>query len=413
MTLFKYTLAFCLFGALLSSCKEKPVTEDTIHVDSISIDPTELSIQVGETYTFTARLSPENATDKAVSWSSINPAVATVSDGTVTAVAEGSSIIIATSHDGGFSARAELTVTSPKTDPGTEPEDKAFSLRVMSFNILQGGKADGSTDQAGHEWGTVRKTPCVNMFKDINPDIIMLQECRREQLKDLKASLSGYTFYSYAKDGVLASGYSKGDATNDASFKNGGQRNVILLRSDMFQLSDWGCFWLSETPDVASTGFGTKGQKITLWLKVQHTASGAICYIFNTHFIPQSYGNAVSPVVDVITPSARVNVEQMKQIITNTKATIFFAGDLNCSNDSEKMAVLNNYLHHAGKDAPQTDNSKTYNGFREDASTWTLLDHIYYENATPILYKVVNSDGYGTRFLSDHFPVYCDFEIKP
>jgi len=407
MSVFKNTLILCLCWALFSSCEEQPVVDDTIHIDSISVTPTELALKVGETGNLLAKLTPDNAKDKSVSWSSTNPDVAVVAVGVVTAVSVGTADIVATSNDGGLSARCTVSVSE------NVPEDKSFQLRVMSFNILQGGKADGTTDQAGHEWSAVRRAPCTNMFKDIDPDVIMLQECRREQLKTLKSDLTGYTFYSYAKDGVLASGYSKGDATNDASFKNGGQRNVIMLRNGMFLLNDWGCFWLSDTPDTPSNGFGTSGQKITLWLKVQHVTSGAEFFIFNTHFIPQTYGNAVSPVVDVITPCARVNVEQMKKIIGDSKATVFFAGDLNSNNASERMDALNNYLHLSATDAPQTDHSMTYNGFREDASTWTLLDHIYYNNATPTFYKVVNSDGYGTRFLSDHFPVYCDFVINP
>lgn len=407
MSVFRFTLALCLCWALFSSCEEKPVADEIIHVDSISVSPSELSLKVGETGTLLAKLTPENAKDKTFTWSSTNPEVAMVAVGVVSAVSVGTADIVATTNDGGLSARCTVSVSE------NVPEDKSFSLRLMTFNILQGGKSDGSTDKEGHEWNTVRKTPCMNMLKDTDPDIVMLQECRREQLKDLKSNMTGYTFYSYAKDGVLASGYSKGDATNDASFKNGGQRNVIMLRNGMFKLDDWGCYWLSDTPSTASTGFGTTGQKITLWLKVQHIISGAEFFIFNTHFIPQTYGNAVTPVVDVITPCARVNVEQMKKVIGDSKATVFFAGDLNSSNDSERMAALNNYLHHAGTDAPQTDHSMTYNGFREDSSTWTLLDHIYYDNAVPKLYKVVNADGYGTRFISDHFPVYCDFVINP
>ncbi|MBO4671109.1 MAG: Ig-like domain-containing protein [Bacteroidales bacterium] len=403
MSFFNNTLVLSLFAALLMACNEKPVEDETIHVRSVSVNPTELSLKVGETGTVSATLVPENATDKAISWSSSNPAVATVADGVVTAVAPGSTNILATSHDSMHSAGCAVNVS----------EDKKFSFRLMTFNILQGGKSDGTTDKEGHEWNTVRKTPCLNMFKDTDPDIIMLQECRREQLKNLKSSMTGYTFYSYAKDGVLASGYTAGDATNDSSFKNGGQRNVILLRTSLFETLEWGRFWLSDTPDTPSNGFGTTGQKITLWLKVRHKGSGAAFYLFNTHFIPQSYGNAVNPVVDVIPPCASVNVAQMKKILGNTNAPVFFAGDLNCSNSSDKMAAVNSYLRHAGMDAPDTDKSMTFNGFRDDATSWTLMDHIYYDNASPKVYKVVNSDGYGTKFISDHFPVYCDFEIQP
>ena len=288
----------------------------------------------------------------------------------------------------------------------------------ISKRPAQGGKKDGSTDQAGHEWSTVRRAPCVKMFNETDPDIIMLQECRREELNDLKADLGGYEYYSYAKDGVLASGYSEGDATNDASFKNGGQRDVIMLRSGMFEMTQWGRFWLSDTPDVPSTGFGTTGQKITLWLKLRHRESNTLFYVFNTHFIPQTYATEAVP--DCISPSGRVNIEQIKAVLGDKTSggkgdcpeTVFFAGDMNAPNTDERMAVVNDYMYCSRVSAPESDNSMTYNGFRTDPATWYNLDHIYYKNATPLVFKVVSGDGYGTRFISDHFPVYSDFRVN-
>ena len=409
-----HLVSVCLMAGFIQSCGEKVPAQTQIHVQSITVSPTELTLQDQTKGTVTATVLPENATDKTVLWSSANTGVATVDNGIVTPVAPGTTDIIAKTADQGLVSKCKVTVTS------SAPEGKAWPLRLMTFNILQGGKADGSTDTAGHEWDAVRKTPCLNMLKEINPDIILLQECRREQLKFLKANLAGYNYFSYAKDGVLASGYSDGDATNDASFKNGGQRNVILLRSSMFEMKEWGRFWLSENPSAPSKGFGTSGQKIKLWLKVRHLAGGFDFYLFNTHFIPQSYGNAVTPVVDVITPCAEVNVKQMKQILGdktvsgkgNDPTIVFFAGDLNSSNTSARMASVNDYLYRAGDLAEKKDESKTFNGFRADRSTWTLIDHIYYKNAVPKVYKVVNEETYGTQFLSDHFPVYCDFEIN-
>ncbi len=405
MICIKKLLAMTVCAVALISCGDKEPEQTVVPVESISISPEELTLSESETGTITATVKPDNATNKTIVWDSENPAVATVEGGVVHPVAPGSTNIVAWSADYKVSAKCAVIVSAPA------PPAKILQLRLMSFNILQGGKKDGTTDTAGHEWTTVRKEPCIAMFKDTDPDIAILQECRREQLRDLKASLTGYTYYGYAKDGVLASGYSDGDAANDASFKNGGQRNVIMLRNGMFTVLDWGRFWLSDTPATPSTGFGTTGQKITLWLMLQHNESGKKFYLFNTHFIPQSYGNAVTPVVDVITPCARVNIEQMKAIVGSSGLPIFFGGDLNCNNTSDKMAELNAYLHRSASDVSEKDPSMTFNGFREDASTWTLLDHIYYSGAKPLAYKVVNGDGYGTRFISDHFPIYCDFQI--
>lgn len=70
----------------------------SIPVSSISLDKKELTLTVGETRKLTATVSPSNATNKKVNWSSDNEKVATVDqNGNVTAVTVGTATITATS----------------------------------------------------------------------------------------------------------------------------------------------------------------------------------------------------------------------------------------------------------------------------------------------------------------------------
>ena len=65
---------------------------------------------------------------------------------------------------------------------------------------------------------------------------------------------------------------------------------------------------------------------------------------------------------------------------------------------------------HARTEAPDSDDSKTYNGYRE--TNWKWLDHIFYRGATAKVYRVEDSETkYGVRFISDHFPIWCDFDV--
>jgi uncharacterized protein YjdB len=86
---------------------------DTVPVTGISLNQTQLSLNVGTTAQLQATLSPVNASNQTVAWSSSNTSIAKVSSsGLVTGVSAGQAVITATSQDGGKTARCTVTVSS-------------------------------------------------------------------------------------------------------------------------------------------------------------------------------------------------------------------------------------------------------------------------------------------------------------
>ena len=83
-----------------------------VQVSAISVNKTETLLKPGTTETLTATVSPSNATNKTVTWSSSNEAVATVAAGEVTALTTGSAIITATA--GGKTATITVVVSEKK-----------------------------------------------------------------------------------------------------------------------------------------------------------------------------------------------------------------------------------------------------------------------------------------------------------
>ena len=89
------------------------VTVNPINVTGVSLNKNSMSLLVGETQTLTATVSPNNATDKSVTWSSNNTSVASVSSsGVVTAKAVGTATITVKTNDGGKTATCSVTVKS-------------------------------------------------------------------------------------------------------------------------------------------------------------------------------------------------------------------------------------------------------------------------------------------------------------
>ena len=112
-----------LFSFMMISCKpeeadtpDTPVTPPptTIAVTGVSISKSTLPLTEGDSETLTATVSPSNATNKAVNWSSSDAGVASVSDGKVTALKPGTTTITVSTADGGKTATCAVTVEAKK-----------------------------------------------------------------------------------------------------------------------------------------------------------------------------------------------------------------------------------------------------------------------------------------------------------
>lgn len=99
---------------------EGPKEPENSLVTGIALSQSTATLIEGETLTLTATVTPDNATEKGIIWTSSNDKVATVdANGKVTAVVEGSATITATANDGsGISASCVITV-NPTVGIGT------------------------------------------------------------------------------------------------------------------------------------------------------------------------------------------------------------------------------------------------------------------------------------------------------
>ena len=85
--------------------------DEDVEVEQITLNESNLTIFKGETSQLTATVTPSDATNKNIIWSSSDTSVATVENGTITAIGEGNATIIATSKsDNTIKASCEITV---------------------------------------------------------------------------------------------------------------------------------------------------------------------------------------------------------------------------------------------------------------------------------------------------------------
>ena len=108
-------------GGKTATCKVT-VTEPVISVSSVSLNKTTTNLEKGNSVTLTAAVSPSNATNKAVAWTSSNTNIAAVdANGKVTAKAAGTATITVETVDGKKTATCKVTVTEPKPSPDPKP----------------------------------------------------------------------------------------------------------------------------------------------------------------------------------------------------------------------------------------------------------------------------------------------------
>ena len=115
-----------------------------VHVTGISLDRNSATIKEGEYITLVATVTPSNADNKSVSWSSSSDAVATVdASGKVTGVKAGSATITATAADGGMKATCSLSVEANLATSVT-----VEAKNVSAISAVLAGKANLSSTVA-------------------------------------------------------------------------------------------------------------------------------------------------------------------------------------------------------------------------------------------------------------------------
>ena len=93
--------------------------DPTVYVTGITLNKTNAELKIGMTLQLEATITPDDATNKSVTWSSENEAIATVTaSGMVFAESSGTTRITVTTVDGSFSASCTVVVTDESSGGG-------------------------------------------------------------------------------------------------------------------------------------------------------------------------------------------------------------------------------------------------------------------------------------------------------
>ena len=121
----KKTISFALLIALVLSSSALLAGCGTAKVNSISLSDTTVTLEPGKSYALQVIVSPENAKDQKITWTSTDYTIVNVVDGTIYAIADGSATIEAVTSNG-KTASCSVFVETPTAYNKLNKDEKGF-----------------------------------------------------------------------------------------------------------------------------------------------------------------------------------------------------------------------------------------------------------------------------------------------
>lgn len=254
------------------------------------------------------------------------------------------------------------------------------SLRVMTYNVRYGLGKDGSN-------GWDRRFPASEaMIHDVKPVIFGVQEAYKFQCDYIQKACPEYTWVGVGRqDGSLS-----------------GEIMAIFYDARKLEMLDWGTFWLSETPEVPSTGWDAKYPRTATWAKMKVKGSGEELFFVNTHLDHKG--------VQARREGLKLAYNRIQAMNTD-KLPIILLGDFNVLPDDVCLTDVNILMNSARFTAEKADTIGSFNGFGKKKEL-TAIDYIYWTGfAKCKTFKVVTTTYLNIPYISDHYPVYSDLEL--
>lgn len=194
------TLGTTIFTATSSVDPSKTATFtltviNRVAVTGLALEPTTLLMISGQISPLTVDVSPENAYNQNVLWSSANSLVATVSQsGVVTAIGPGTTTITAETEDGHYTATCSVEVWADRL-----PNGIVLHLDSTVINPTGGGRVSEWLDQSGYSnnfyQGSNNIRPNLGLYAQLGLPIVEFPSTRNAYLTLYDNNLEGVDFY--------------------------------------------------------------------------------------------------------------------------------------------------------------------------------------------------------------------------
>ena len=252
-------------------------------------------------------------------------------------------------------------------------------VRVMSFNVR--------CANVGKESWEDRIDIVTATMLNSGADSIGVQEATPEWMEVLDESVA--SLYAWV-------GVGRDDGDNEGEFSS------IFYLKDKYNLVDSGTFWLSETPEKVSRGWDAGCNRVCTWVVLENKATGEKYVHINSHFDNVGLKAREKSVELILAHAEKYN-----------DLPVVFTADMNVKEGSDNyVQMTSGCLKDTKYLAKKTMNFNTYHDTKpSNYSDWVIDYVMVNEKFNALTYRVVTA-GVDNRYVSDHFPVYADLEIK-
>jgi endonuclease/exonuclease/phosphatase family metal-dependent hydrolase len=251
------------------------------------------------------------------------------------------------------------------------------TLRIMSFNIR--------CTNVGRDTWEDRIGIVTDTMVNSKADSIGVQEATPEWMATLKETLTDYDYVGVARD----------------DGKNQGEYSAVFYLKDKYNLVDSGNFWLSETPEKPSLGWDAACIRICTWAVLENKETKEQYVHVNSHFDHEGIKAREESVKMIL-----AHIEEYKDL------PVVFTADMNVVEGSDNYVQFTKVLHDTKYQAKDTMDYLTYHDTKPSKHEDEIIDYVMVnDNFNALTYKVVTA-GVDERYVSDHFPVYADLEMK-
>ncbi|MBQ4324799.1 MAG: endonuclease/exonuclease/phosphatase family protein [Clostridia bacterium] len=272
------------------------------------------------------------------------------------------------------------TVSEDDGGSGGEPTQHE-TLKLMSFNI----RTQTASDTGVRNWTSSRKEHVIAYLLASDMDVICLQEVKERQFEHLRVGLLD----------VYAGQHFSADPTSD-----NGEGLAIFFKRDL-QLAEASYYWLSETPEYQSFGWGAETLRIAVTMTLR-AKSGVYFNVINTH-LDHKYVAARENGMALI-------LERMPQ-----KYPTFICGDFNETSTGGAYRQIAAVMQDAQVVAPTTDSGSTYQawGAYADATDNSHLIDFWFatKDANVLKFDILKDTVSEGVYYSDHFAITTEVQL--